>query len=118
MKTQIPAQAKTQLVEKDLELNIIKIVGVLIPENPMLFFEELYSFTEEFLQKTKKLNLHVDLEYFNTSSARYLYDYLKKVIPISDLQLTWFYDSDDEDILESGKEFEELCKIKFEFVEK
>ena len=37
MKTQIPAQAKTPLVEKDLELNIIKIVGVLIPENPMLF---------------------------------------------------------------------------------
>jgi len=118
MKAQILAQAKTPLVEKDLELNLIRIVGVLIPENPMPFFEALYSFTEEFVQKTKKLNLHVDLEYFNTSSARYFYDYLKKVMQISELQLTWFYDSDDEDILESGQEFEELCKIKFEFVEK
>jgi len=57
MKTQIPAQAKTPLVEKDLELNIIKIVGVLIPGKSMLFFEELYSFLlKNFLQKTKKLN--------------------------------------------------------------
>jgi len=38
----------------------------------------------------------------------------KKVIPISDLQLTWFYDSDDEDILESGKELRNYAKIKFD----
>ncbi|MCK9254862.1 MAG: DUF1987 domain-containing protein [Bacteroidales bacterium] len=118
MKNQIPAQAKTPLVEKDLKLNLIKISGVIIPENPIPFFEDLYSFTEELVQKTSKFNLHVDLEYFNTSSARYFYDYLKKLIEICDLHLTWFYDSDDEDILESGQELEELCKIKFSFVEK
>lgn len=68
-----------------------------------------------------KLVCNFEFEYFNSSSAKYLMDIISKLGDISKidgvtLELNWHYDAMDEDMLESGEEFEDMLGVKFNFV--
>ena len=46
-------------------------------------------------------------------------DTLKKVVETGfKVDVTWFYEADDEDMYDAGLDYEELSKLKFNFVEK
>lgn len=62
-----------------------------------------------------------EFEYFNSSSAKYLMDIISKLGDIAKidgvtLDLNWYYDVMDEDMLESGEEFEDMLGVKFNFI--
>ena len=46
--------------------------------------------------------VQVQLEYFNTSSSKCLLDLFKKLEALDSLSVHWYFDSDDEDMLEAG----------------
>lgn len=108
------ATNKTPQISK--EDNNIYISGVIIPENPIDIFQMINSIVDEMNKETQNFNVHFSLEYFNTSSARYLYDFFKKQNGNIKIKIVWHYDDDDEEIIESGKEFEEISNLKFEFI--
>jgi hypothetical protein len=110
--------AKTPQIIADTDTALIKISGVIIPENPIPLFEEIMNLTKLVTEKNKIFQLEFDLEYFNTGAARYIYDYLKNLKLISTPSVKWFYEKDDEDILESGEEFMAMTGIDFHFIEK
>lgn len=118
MKTTIEATAKTPRVDYCVDTGEITITGVLIPENPKVFFATLDNIVSECQQKAQKLALTFDFEYFNTGAARYIYNMLQNLKDFQHLAVTWRYDADDEDILESGKEFEDIFEMKFNFEQK
>jgi hypothetical protein len=66
--------------------------------------------------------LQLDLEYFNSSTAKFLYDIImvfksikEEGIPVA---INWFYDPEDPDCLEAGEDLAILAKIDFKFIER
>ena len=91
------------------------LTGVSIPENPIHIFTEIEVQTQLIFSKCKSPKLHIKLEYFNTSSAKYLLKYLLKCLSTFNPSITWICEAFDEDIIESGKDFEILCGVPFVF---
>jgi hypothetical protein len=60
--------------------------------------------------------LDVKLEYFNTSSSKCLVEIFRKLEQLQDsgknVLINWFYEEDDEDMQESGEDFQEIIDIK------
>ena len=68
------------------------------------------------------LKFQVDLEYFNSSSAKFLYDIffeLKRLassrIPII---VEWIYDEEDTDMQEAGSDIAMLLEMEFTYIPK
>lgn len=61
------------------------------------------------------------MEYFNTSSSKCLYDILKEIKYLSDqgkeVNVRWYYEQDDEDMMEAGEDYSDLLDLPFVFVE-
>src|SRR5574344_796942 len=117
MKTIIETTNKSPEVIADEEKSQIEIKGVIIPENPHDFFDLLNNYIDNTYSLHNKIELIFKLDYFNTSSAKFLFDLLKKISINKNLTISWYYEKDDEDIYDSGKEFENLISAKFNFIE-
>ena len=82
----------------------------------------IYFFTNE-SSKIITIELAFKLDYFNSSSAKYLIDIINAFNKIKtsnknvELVINWYYDKDDEDILDAGKEFMTITNAKISFVE-
>ncbi len=93
--------------------------GECYPENANAFFEPLFAALERFFTENRALEVNFKLNYFNTSSSKRLLDLLelleKRVRLGGKVVVIWHYRADDEDILESGREFAEDVKLDFSF---
>jgi hypothetical protein len=97
-------------------IKTLSISGRSIQEDPRNYFHDLQEMTESEISKGKINSIILHFDYFNTSSAKYIYKFLENCIKIKDdLKITWIYDKDDEDMLEAGEDYQEMLKIKFTF---
>mgnify|MGYP002400227926 CR=1 FL=1 len=68
-----------------------------------------------------KVTFTFELEYFNSASSKKLLEILRLIETnkhVREFDVTWKYETDDEDILEKGQIFEEkLRKARFVYVE-
>ena len=116
MKT-IEATAKTPQIMIDNKNSLMKISGKLIPENPKDFFTDFNKDAEDLYLISNKIELDFSFDYFNTSAAKYLSDFFKQLKIKENVTVKWFYETDDEDMLESGELFAEMAKLKFEMIQ-
>lgn len=106
-----------------------EISGESRPENVSVFYKPILDWMKDLeLNLREKANpgktpfeFHFNFEYFNSTSAKYILDFCKK-IGILDAQgyksvVRWYFEEDDEDMLEVGKEMSRMAKIPFEYVE-
>ena len=93
--------------------------GRSIPENSIQFFEPLLSWTESFCKSSAgQVEVHVKLEYFNTSSSKCLMDLLKKLEQCScSAEVYWYYEEEDEDMQEAGEDYAAIIQLPFKLVE-
>ena len=67
-----------------------------------------------------KIRFKFKLEYFNSSSAKYLLDILQLLCNIhfesslADVKVIWIYDKKDEDMYEAGIELKQMTDIPFQ----
>jgi hypothetical protein len=65
--------------------------------------------------------VNIQLEYFNTSSSKCILDVFKKLEAIyksgNEVVINWFYEEDDEDMLEAGEDYQSIIKIPFKMCE-
>jgi hypothetical protein len=68
------------------------------------------------------LKMEADLDYFNSSSAKFLYDIFIELKRLPDAGIPvivdWFYDAEDTDQKEAGADIAALVGMDFKFVEK
>lgn len=109
----------TPEVVLDAEEKIFRIAERSLPENAFEFYRPVYEWFENFMgQNPEKFELHIQLDYFNTASAKQLgkiftlLESLKNIITVK-----WHYYDDDIDMYESGLRFSRLTDIEFEFIE-
>ena len=118
----IEGTAKTPTVKFDSNEGLFRLEGRSIPENSVEFYKPLVDWLETYkdspLQKTV---VEVKLEYFNTSSSKCILDVFKKLEVIhkakNEVQIKWFYEEDDEDMLEAGEDYESIIRVPFEMIE-
>ena len=98
---------------------MLLLKGRSIPENSIEFYKPLINWTENYSASTpSKTVLNVQLEYFNTSSSKCLLDIFKKLERIDNpVTINWYYEEDDEDMLEAGEDYDAIIDITFKMIE-
>ncbi|NND93889.1 MAG: DUF1987 domain-containing protein [Flavobacteriales bacterium] len=92
--------------------------GRSIPENSVEFYSSILNWLDQYSESPRQRTvLDVKLEYFNTSSSKCILDVFKKLEQIkndgNDVNVNWFYESDDEDMLEAGEDYDAIIDIAF-----
>lgn len=118
----IEGTPKTPSVKFDPEKGVIEIKGRSIPENSIEFYKPLVDWLEHYSKSPlNKTLVNVQLEYFNTSSSKCILDVFKKLEAIHkanhDVVINWFYEEDDEDMLEAGEDYESIIRVPFKMIE-
>src|SRR6056297_1449298 len=116
----ISASERTPKIYFNKNQGTIKLSGRAMPENARLFFGPLLEWIEKYVQSPQdKTFARFDLEYFNSSSSKIIlniFNELKKIKGAGkELHIEWHYMEEDDDCLESGKTFEELSELEFQF---
>ena len=90
--------------------------GRSLPENTDDYFKPIIKWVDKYIStKHIKTNIHLKLEYFNTSSSKFIIHLLQKIKPLNNLNIYWYSHIDDEDMLETGKEFSDIIETPFLF---
>ena len=109
-------------VEFNAQSGSLEISGRSIPENSYEFYNPLLQWLDEYKNKAvEETKMKIYLEYFNTSSSKYILEILKKLKEIKNsgakISIAWHYDEDDEEMMETGEDYEDVVGIDFEFIE-
>lgn len=112
----------TPLIYFDPNRGLLELRGKSSPENSIQFYSNLIKDLEEFGRNGKQnLIANFKFEYFNTSSSKCLFDIFRKLNIVKengfDLSINWYYEEDDEDMLEAGEDYADLLGIEFNYVE-
>lgn len=112
----------TPLIYFDPNRGLLELRGKSSPENSIQFYSQLIGDLEEFGRNcTQNLIANFKFEYFNTSSSKCLFDIFRKLNLVKEkgfkLSINWYYEEDDEDMLEAGEDYADLLGIEFNYVE-
>lgn len=118
----------TPKIQFNIETFEFVIEGECRPENVLTYFTPIINWLNKFKTWANNqteavkpnLNFHFKLEYYNSSSAKFLFNIFEKLKSFHEeniqVKMHWYYDEMDEDLLESGKEFQKILGMKFEFI--
>lgn len=120
-KLEIKSGNKTPKVILDPEELIFQISGASIPENGHSFYNPILKWLDEFISDLPKtsspLDITIRLEYYNSTSMRYLSEFFKRIALIHQkgmkVLIDWYYDEEDEIMREAGEELAELTGLHF-----
>ncbi len=120
---EIKSTNKTPYIKFDPNTGVLEMKGRSIPENAVEFYKPLVDWLDQYSQDPKeKTIVNVQLEYFNTSSSKCILDVFKKLEDINkqegkEVVINWYYEEDDEDMLEAGEDYQSILKIPFKMIE-
>lgn len=118
----IEGTPKTPTVNFDASSGKVEIKGRSIPENSIEFYKPLVDWLENYSSGPASLTeVNIQLEYFNTSSSKCILDVFKKLESIhkagNEVVINWYYEEDDEDMLEAGEDYQSIIRIPFKMIE-
>ena len=113
------ASKQTPAIEFDFKQGILSIKGRSTPENAVSFYKELLDALEVYTNTPAILtNVTIELEYFDTPSSAAILGIFKKLENIQKngnvVIVNWNYE--DEDMLDSGQDYQKVIKIPFKMV--
>lgn len=115
--TIIEASKSSPYVELNPQGSIV-IQGRSIIEDTVIFFKPIIDWVKQ--ATCISMTMEVRMEYMNTSSSKQLLDILRAVASnpnFSSVYIKWYYEEDDEDMLDLGRDYESLIHIPFDFYE-
>ncbi|PKR79684.1 hypothetical protein CW751_13675 [Brumimicrobium salinarum] len=123
----IDPTASSFFVDLNADTGIFNFQGESRPENAPSFFEPIiawlitYRNTIEKDKDSHHLKVIFKLDYFNSTSTKYIVDIAKLLKSIDDLPnvnlaTEWFYKSIDEDIRDSGNELIDWTGLKIKLI--
>ena len=113
----------------DPEKRVFEISGESRPPDVDTFYGEIINWMDDYsryLQVSQEVKdpviFNFDLDYFNSSSAKYILDFCKQIADVrskgQDISVRWHHEAEDMDMLQVGKEMSRMAKFPFEYVEK
>lgn len=99
----------------------LSILGRSLPEDAFSFYTPILEWLSEYCQSpAPETQLNINLEYFNTASAKQVFKLISMIKEVSSknkLTIKWHYDAGDKDMKGSGERFSKLCNVPFELVQ-
>jgi hypothetical protein len=116
----IKEDESTPRIVFDKDKNFFEVSGNSLPEDVLSFYTPVLKWIEEYKkQPNPKTKLVIKANYFNSASSKIFLDILIKFEAILvlgyEVEVEWHYLDMDEDMLMTGREFQELVKIPFTF---
>lgn len=111
---------KTPSISFNYEAGKLEMKGKSIPENSLEFYRPVFEWLDSYNQSPRpETDMVIKLEYFNTSSSKCLLDILRRLESLqlsgkSKVTINWFYETDDEDMMEAGEDYQALVKVPFQ----
>lgn len=105
----------------DPERGTFEISGISVPENSSEIFSPVLQHIRKYKDKPQvSTTLTVKMEYFNTSTSKYILDILTEFQEMrnnkaSEVTIYWYYKEEDEDMKEIGQDFRDLLRIPIQF---
>ena len=120
-KINIESTPKTPSINFDFEKGFLEIKGRSIPENSIEFYKPIVESLEKYgSTPSPTTTVNIQLEYFNTSSSKCILDVFKKLESIhkngNQLVINWYYEQDDEDMLEAGEDYQAIINVPFKMI--
>jgi len=117
----IEGSKQTPKVEFIASSGILEISGRSIPENTFEFFNPVLLWLDEYSQNALDVTtINVNLEYFNTSSSKYILEIFKRLKGLindgKEVLVKWYYEEDDEEMMETGEDYEDVSGLTFEII--
>ena len=96
--------------------------GERFKDNSIEFYKPIVESLDDYSKVPKSsTKVEIQLEYFNTSSSKCILDLFKKLESIhkagNQVAINWYYEEDDEDMLEAGEDYEAIIDLPFEMIE-
>ncbi len=117
----------TPEISFDVENNKLSFLKVSKPANAITFYRPVFEFIESFEKVkvkskiAKELVIEFKFDYFNTATAKVIYELLNKFKQIQeqgvDVIINWYYHPEDDDLLEEGEIMSEALDLNFNFKE-
>lgn len=108
----------------DPEREIFEISGESRPPDVAGFYSDILKWFDEYSRLVANsdkdaVNFDFDLDYFNSTSAKYILDLCKKIAEVRSkgkmINVRWHYEPGDADMLEAGREMSRMARFPFEF---
>jgi hypothetical protein len=127
-----PTRDSPEIIFSPEENNFI-ISGTSAPEDVRALYYPVIDWFKEFAKELsenekltedilKPIRFRIDLKYFNSSSAKFLFDILVELKNLinsgAQVIVVWYYEKDDPDLKEAGNDLSDIAGMEFEFVEK
>ncbi|HAF29427.1 MAG TPA: hypothetical protein DCG75_10310 [Bacteroidales bacterium] len=116
----------TPEINFDIENNTLSFLKVSKPANAFEFYRPVFEFIDNFEKAkvkskiVKELVVDFKFDYFNTATAKIIYELLEKLKKIREqgveIIINWFFHSEDEDLLEEGEIMSEALGLKFNYI--
>jgi hypothetical protein len=105
-----------------MEPGRIFLMGRSIPENPGVFYRPVHMWVSEYASShIDRSRIDLGFEYINTSSTKWIFNILKELSMIKDVEenikISWYYEQGDEDMCELGFILRSLIECPFTLVE-
>ena len=118
----IDRTATSPEIELDLEQGTIDFIGRSLPANSELFYDRVYRWLDEYLKQPKEqTTVNMRLDYLDTSSSKHFYNIFDRLSAVKDhgklVRVNWHYETGDEEMAETGKDYQSLFRIDFNFIE-
>jgi hypothetical protein len=124
----IEKSTSTPKVILDPENKIYQISGESRPPDVRDFYTQILSWLDDFSlhliksdDKKEPVVFNFNFEYFNSSSAKLILDIFKVLAGLRmkgfNIVIKWYFEKEDIDMLETGKEMSHIVKFPFEYVE-
>lgn len=105
-----------------LEDGLIQFSGRSIPEDATKIFRPAMEWIKKYANNAaQKTTILFNFDYLDTASSKCVFDILKIVDDIytsgNDVEINWYYEEGDDDILDLGMHLKSFIKAPFNFIE-
>lgn len=100
---------------------VLRVSGQSYPENALQFYQPVLQWVQGYMEVLEgQACFEFDLEYMNTSSSKCIMDLIDILDSAftqgKDIVINWYYDADNESLLECAEEFQEDVTVTFNII--
>lgn len=109
-------------IDLDLDQGVLEFIGRSLPHNSEHFYSRVYRWIDEYLEEPREqTTVNMKLDYLDTSSSKHLYNIFQRLNAVNErgqhVRVNWHFETGDEEMAETGKDYQSLFQLDFNFVE-
>lgn len=116
----LSATKNSPSISFDTKTGVLNIAGRSLIDNTNDFYKPIIDKITEYTgQPQKQTIVNIRIDYFNTTSSKYMYDLLcqlETISKISEVSINWYYEKEDDDIWELGQHLQNLLDVPFNMI--